>query len=58
MVTSLSLVEVFALPTILAGIGLIISVTERLGANWHDAALLAVAVMFMAIGLTGLYTLT
>lgn len=58
MATELTLRAVLALPALLAGIGLTITVADRLGAHWRDTALLLAAVVLMAVGLTGIHTLT
>jgi uncharacterized membrane protein (DUF485 family) len=49
--------EVLAFPALMAGVALIIAVADRLGATLREAALLALAVVIMATGMTGLYTI-
>ena len=57
MAYPLTLAEVLALPALIAGIGLTLTVADRLGANWRDTALILTAVVLMAAGLTGIHTL-
>lgn len=58
MATELTLRAVLALPALLAGLGLTITVADRLGAGWRDTTLIVAATLLMAAGLTGIHTLT
>ena len=56
--TMLTPIEIAAFPALIAGIALILSIADRLNANFKDTALLILAALLVAAGATGIHALT